>query len=58
MRSKLKRLLASGHADEVLELGKELMEAGVRQVEMSDDEGETAMEILDELESKPIVKSG
>jgi uncharacterized Zn finger protein len=45
VRSKLKRLLASGHADEVLELGKELMEAGVRQVEMSDDEGETAMEI-------------
>ncbi len=45
VHSKLKRLLASGYADEVLELGKELMEAGVRQVEMSDDEGETANEI-------------
>ncbi len=45
VHSKLKRLLASGCADEVLELGKELMEAGVRQVEMSDDEGETANEI-------------
>jgi uncharacterized Zn finger protein len=45
VHSKLKRLLASDHADEVLELGKELMEAGVRQVEMSDDEGETANEI-------------
>jgi uncharacterized Zn finger protein len=37
--------LANGHADEVVTLGKELLDAGIRQVEMSDDEGETGNEI-------------
>ncbi len=38
-------LLKSGHADEVLKLGEELIELGIRQIEESHDEGETAMEI-------------
>ena len=45
VKNRLKSLLANGHADEVVALGKELLEAGVRQVEMSDDEGETGNEI-------------
>lgn len=43
--SKLEALLAVGRADEVLALGKELIESGVSQLEMSDDMGETAVEI-------------
>jgi uncharacterized Zn finger protein len=42
VRNKLVALLESGHPDEVLALGEELMEAGIRHVEESDDEGETA----------------
>ena len=38
-------LLSRGHADEVIGLGKKLLEAGTRQVEKSDDEGETQAEI-------------
>jgi uncharacterized Zn finger protein len=45
VKGRLKSLLAKGHADEVVTLGKELLEAGIRQVEMSHDEGETGMEI-------------
>jgi uncharacterized Zn finger protein len=45
VKGRLKSLLANGHADEVVALGKELLEAGIRQVEMSDDEGETGNEI-------------
>ncbi len=45
VKGRLKSLLANGHADEVVALGKELLEAGIRQVEMSDDEGETGIEI-------------
>src|SRR4030042_6301735 len=45
VKNRLKSLLANGHADEVVAFGKELLEAGVRQVEMSDDEGETGNEI-------------
>ena len=45
VRKKLEALLTAGCADDVLSLGEELLEAGNRQVEMSDDEGETAMEI-------------
>jgi len=45
IRIKLETLLKSGHADEVLTLGKELIELGPRQVEESHDDGETAMEI-------------
>lgn len=45
VRDRLVMLLAKGYADEVIGLGKRLLEAGTHQVEMSDDEGETAGEI-------------
>jgi uncharacterized Zn finger protein len=45
VKNRLESLLANGHADVVVALGKELLEAGIRQVEMSDDEGETGNEI-------------
>jgi len=45
VRDRLVLLLAKGYADEVIVLGKRLLEAGTQQVEMSDDEGETAGEI-------------
>lgn len=45
VRDRLEALLAQGYADAVVEVGSELLEAGTRQVEMSDDEGETAEEI-------------
>ena len=45
VRDPLKALLAQGHADAVVDLGAELLEAGTRQVEMSHDEGETGEEI-------------
>jgi uncharacterized Zn finger protein len=45
IRMKLESLLKSGHADEVVALGKELIELGNHQVEQSHDDGETAMEI-------------
>lgn len=50
VQERLKALLAQGYADEVVSLGKELLEAGANQVEMSNDEGETAMEISSCLE--------
>lgn len=46
LRTHLEALLASGHADEVLSLGQELFKAGTQQVEMTDNEGETAGEII------------
>jgi uncharacterized Zn finger protein len=45
VKGRLESLLAKGHADEVVVLGKELLETGIRQVEMSDDEGEAGIEI-------------
>jgi uncharacterized Zn finger protein len=42
MKDRLQALLDKGHADEVIALGKHLLEVGTRQVEMSHDEGETA----------------
>jgi uncharacterized Zn finger protein len=45
VKDRLESLLGNGHADEVVVLGKELLETGIRQVEMSDDEGETGIEI-------------
>ncbi|MBW2649976.1 MAG: SWIM zinc finger domain-containing protein [Deltaproteobacteria bacterium] len=45
IRIKLQDLLKAGHADEVLTLGHELVTTGTRQVEESNDEGETEMEI-------------
>lgn len=43
--NKLKALLAAGYADDILSLGKELMSSGSELVGMSDDNGETAMDI-------------
>lgn len=45
IRKRLEALLAAGHADEVVDLGEELLETGTRRVEMTDDEGETAEDI-------------
>jgi uncharacterized Zn finger protein len=42
---KLETLLEAGYPDEVLKLGKELIELGNRQIEESHDEGETATEL-------------
>ncbi|MBU1207054.1 MAG: hypothetical protein KKH04_09020 [Proteobacteria bacterium] len=50
MKDRLEALLAKRHADEVVSLGKELFEAGKRQVEMSHDERETGEEISSCLE--------
>lgn len=47
IRNGFDTLLKAGHADELLSLGQELMTAGIQQVEMSHDHGETAMEISD-----------
>ena len=47
IRQKLETLLKAGYTDEVLTLGLELVETGMRQVEESDDEGETEREIAD-----------
>jgi uncharacterized Zn finger protein len=46
-RRRLETLLQAGHTDEVLTLGRELVTIGIRQVEESDDEGETEREIAD-----------
>ncbi len=45
IRKKIEALSAQGYADEVLAIGNQLLEYGTRQVEMSEDEGETAEEI-------------
>jgi uncharacterized Zn finger protein len=45
VRERLEALLAQGHTEAVVDVGAELLKAGTRQVEMSDDEGETAEEI-------------
>ena len=45
VRTQLKQLLAMGHADELLALGDQIIKTGTKQVEMTDDEGETAVEI-------------
>jgi uncharacterized Zn finger protein len=46
----LEQLLAAGQADLVLQLGLEVMTAGTKQVEMSDDEGETESAVCGALE--------
>ena len=43
LQTRFEHFLAAGRFDELVELGEELFEAGVRQVELSQDEGETAM---------------
>ena len=47
IRQELMTLLKAGHNDEVLTLRRELVTTGIRQVEESDDEGETEREIAD-----------
>ncbi len=42
LQRRLEQLLEVGQADAVLELGRSLLERGIRQVEQSNDEGETA----------------
>jgi uncharacterized Zn finger protein len=42
VQDRLQALLDQGHADDVIALGKHLLHAGTQQVEMSQDEGETA----------------
>jgi uncharacterized Zn finger protein len=46
----LTQLLQKGHANEVVELGQELLTTGKELIEMSDDDGETASEIAGCLE--------
>lgn len=50
VNSRLKKLLEMGSPDEVLVLGKELFRSGIKQVEMSDDEGETAIAVSNGLD--------
>jgi uncharacterized Zn finger protein len=45
VRERLESLLQSGHADEVVTLGEEILRRGIQQIEMSNDEGETGQEI-------------
>lgn len=47
VRKRLKALLQAGHADEVVALGEELVDAGLRQIGQSDDEGETGGEVAE-----------
>jgi uncharacterized Zn finger protein len=50
LQRRLKDLLELGQADAVIELGRELFQRGVEQVEQSQDEGETAGQLIDCLE--------
>ena len=45
VKQRLEALLAKGHADGVVSLGKLLLDTGIRQVEQSNDDGETGEEI-------------
>jgi uncharacterized Zn finger protein len=45
IRHRFERLLELGHADEVAEVGRDLIEQGLRQVGQSDDDGATAREL-------------
>lgn len=45
LKRKLERLVEVGYCDQVVELGRELMERGTEQVEQSDDEGETMVAV-------------
>lgn len=45
IRVKLEALLEAGYPDDVLDLGKELIELGSRQVELSNDDGATSIEL-------------
>ena len=45
VKERLESLLVAGHPDQVVELGETLLDLGIRQINMSHDEGETGMEI-------------
>lgn len=45
LKRRLERLVEAGHHDEVAKLGEELIRRGIAQIEQSNDDGETAMEI-------------
>ena len=47
VKHKIERLVDAGHYDHVVTLGAELLRRGMRQIEQSHDEGETATEISD-----------
>ena len=47
LRSQLRSLLDAEQFDAVVELGRELIERGMQQVEQSHDEGETAVELME-----------
>lgn len=50
VQERLEALLESGHADEVVALGEKVLQQGIQQVGMSDDDGETGQEIADCME--------
>ncbi|MFH1709036.1 MAG: hypothetical protein ABIF71_14115 [Planctomycetota bacterium] len=50
IKERLEALLASGHADDVVELGGTLLECGSRQIELSHDEGEIGQEVAECME--------
>lgn len=50
VRLGLESLLAAGQADQVVQLGEEILRVGTRHVEESDDEGETGAEVSAALE--------
>ncbi len=60
LEARLKILLDHGQADGIVELGRELLERGIDQVERSDDEGETAVGISGcmEVVAEALLKSG
>ncbi len=47
LKHRLERLVELGQADAVVKLGREFIEAAMRQIEQSDDEGETGMAVAD-----------
>lgn len=59
VQRRLRTLLEAGHADAVVELGRELLTRGLEQVGQADDEGETSMALADSLEIvfQAVVKS-
>ena len=59
VQRRLQTLLDAGHADAIVELGRELISRGLEQVSQSQDDGETAQALADSLEIvfKAVVQS-
>ena len=59
VQRRLRTLLDAGHADEVVELGRELLTRGLEQVGQAHDEGETCVRLAESLEVvfQAVVKS-